>query len=144
MIGSPVDIHGLLGAWQLVSVRSQFEDTGEMVDIHGPAPRGFAVFCPDGRMMVIIAESGERPNRAVTAYTGRFDAKPDRLVTKVDVAWHPAWEGSEQHRFLSIQGDKLLVQTQLQDHPLLPGRMHRTIVTWAREHRGIRRQGLPP
>jgi hypothetical protein len=133
VVGSTVDAQALLGAWRLVSVRSRFEDTGEMIDIHGPAPRGFAIFGADGRMMVIIAESGARPDRTVTAYTGRFNVRPDRLVTKVDVAWHPAWEGSEQHRFLAAQGAELLVQTPLQDHPLHPGRMHRAIVTWVRE-----------
>jgi hypothetical protein len=131
--GSLVNEHALLGTWRLVSVHSLFEDTGEQIDIHGPDPRGYAVFGADGRMMTIIAGSGGTPDRAVTAYTGRFDATPDRLVTKVDVAWHPMWEGSEQHRFLSIRGDELVVHTPLQDHPLQPGRMHRTIVTWVRE-----------
>jgi hypothetical protein len=131
--GSLVNEHALLGTWQLVSICSRFEDTGELIDMHGPTPRGYAVFSADGRMMTIIAGSAGKSDRAVTAYTGRFEVTPDRLVTRIDVAWHPAWEGSEQHRFLAMRGDKLVVHTPLQDHPLHPGRMHRTVVTWVRE-----------
>lgn len=132
-VAPPPDGHALLGSWRLVSVRSRAEDTGEAVDVHGPAPRGFAMFGADGHMMVIVTGSGEAPTRGVTAYTGRFAAGQGRLVTKVDAAWHPAWEGSDQHRYLEMQGDELTVLTPPLDHPLRPGRLHRAVVTWVRE-----------
>lgn len=133
MAGFLPDGHALLGAWKLVSVRSHSEDRAVALDMHGPAPRGFAMFGADGRMMVIITGSGEAPNRGVAAYTGRFSAGQGRLVTKVDAAWHPSWEGSEQHRFLEMRNDELTVVTPPLDHPLRPGRMHRAVLTWVRE-----------
>jgi hypothetical protein len=32
--------------------------------------------------------------RGISAYTGRFTVEGDRIVTEVDAAWHPAWEGT--------------------------------------------------
>ncbi len=133
MAGSPIDAHALIGAWRLLSIRTRLEGMGEPVDILGPSPRGFAMFGADGRMMVLIAGSGAGPGRGMAAYTGRFDAGPARLVTRVDVAWHPSWEGSEQRRFLELRGDELTVLTPPLDHPLRPGEPHRAVVTWVRE-----------
>jgi hypothetical protein len=38
----------LLGAWRLVSTHNRMEDTGEVRDLHGPDPLGFATFTPEG------------------------------------------------------------------------------------------------
>jgi len=94
----------LLGVWRLLSAKIRFEDTGEEVDVHGPDPQGYAVFSPGNRMTVLFTASGRTPPandteaaalfRKMTAYTGRYREEGDRIVTEVDVAWNPAWNGS--------------------------------------------------
>ena len=55
------------------------------------------------------------------------------MVTRLEVAWHPGWEGSEQERFLSLEGDKLILQTGTSGHPSQPGRRVKATFTWTRD-----------
>ena len=130
------------GVWRLVSAQVRMEDNGESIDVHGPNPLGFAMFEPGGRAMFIITHSGrEAPAndaesaalyRGMTAYAGDYQVEQGEVVTKVDVAWHPAWENTEQRRFFELSGDTLKLSTAVQEHPSHPGRLHRGILTWAR------------
>lgn len=43
------------------------------------------------------------------AYTGTVQLNGDRWTTKVDVAWNPAWHGTEQVRTFNLVGDRLEV-----------------------------------
>ena len=132
----------LLGVWRLVSAQIRFEDTGEVADVHGPDPQGVAVFT-EGRMTVLFTASGRRPPtneaetaalfRNMSAYTGRFTRQGDRIVTEVEVAWHPAWDGSRQPRFLRLEGSRLTLSTEVQGHPSYPGRPFRGTVVWTRD-----------
>jgi hypothetical protein len=36
--------------------------------------------------------------RTSTAYTGKWRVDCEKFITKVDVAWNPAWVGTEQAR----------------------------------------------
>lgn len=104
------DADRLLGFWRLVSIQVRMEDTGELLDLYGPDPRGTIVFGA-GRMAAVVAASGRAPPaddagtaaafRGMMAYAGRFRVDGDRLVTEVDAAWHPAWEGTRQTRSFS-------------------------------------------
>ena len=136
--------HGwMLGVWRLVSAQVRYEDTGEVHDLHGPDPRGFIVFNPEGRVAVTITASGRKPPtddaeaaalfRGMSAYTGRFTVAGNRVITEVDAAWHPAWENSRQPRFYELEGDRLTLKTEVQDHPSHPGRRLQGIVVWTRD-----------
>ena len=133
----------LLGVWRLVSAQVRNEDTGEVRDLHGPDPRGFAVFSPEGRASFIVTASNRASPiddaevgallRGMSAYTGRFRIEGDRVVTQVDVAWHPAWEDTAQTRFYELEGDRLTLRTGPQDHPSYPGMRLRGIIVWVRD-----------
>ncbi len=131
----------LLGAWRLIGNERRMEDTGEVVI--RPAPRGLAVCEPGGRAMFLMTGSDRSPPadeaaaaalfNGMTAYTGRFRIEGDRILVSVDLAWHPGWEGTEQLRFLTLDGDRLTLRTGLQEHPLSPGRKFVGTFTWVRE-----------
>lgn len=133
----------LLGSWRLVSIQVRLEDTGETLDLHGAAPRGAILFLPGGRMATLISNSGRTPPktdaeaaalfRGLSAYSGRYRIEGARVLVEVDVAWHPDWEDTRQWRNVSIEGDRLTLTTDLQDHPAHPGRPLRGIVVWTRE-----------
>src|SRR5689334_6964655 len=98
----------LLGAWRLVSLQIRMEDTGELIDLYGDKPSGTAIFSPEGRVAFVIGASDRQPPQGdsdipalfqrMMAYAGSFTVSDDILQTTVDVAWHPAWEGSQQPR----------------------------------------------
>lgn len=106
MAASGDDYDRLLGVWRLVSAQVQNEDTGEVRDLHGPDPRGFAIFSPERRVSIIITASRRNPPssdaeaaalfRGISAYTGRFRIEANKVLTEVDAAWpscmgeHPA------------------------------------------------------
>jgi len=126
----------------LESAKVEDIDSGEITDAHGPDPRGFAIFEAGGRVIFIMTAAGRTPPatdaeaaalfRGMTAYTGHFRSEQGRIVTKLDVAWHPGWEGSEQERFYELEGDRLTLITPVQSHPLKPGRRLRGTFTWTR------------
>ena len=137
------DHSALLGAWRLVTARQENVDTGAMSDAAGADPKGYAIFEGGGRFMGIITPSA-RPIplndadaaalfRNMTAYTGRYRIEEGRVITKLDVAWNPAWEGSEQERFLDLSGDTLTTTSAVQDHPSVPGARIRWTLVWTQE-----------
>jgi hypothetical protein len=41
------------------------------------------------------------------AYAGTFTAFADKVVHHIDMSWNQAWTGTDQIRFLRLQGDSL-------------------------------------
>src|SRR4051812_9109308 len=72
--------------------------------------------------------------RGMTAYTGLVRVEPGRTVTKLDLAWHPGWKGSEQERFYALEGDRLILTTSVQSHSLRPGCRLRGFALPSRRH----------
>jgi hypothetical protein len=135
-------VAALLGTWQLESLQLRMED-GEIVEPFGPTPRGSIIFTRDGRMMTVISASRRTPPRTeadmaaafrgMMAYTGRFTVERDRAVIEVDAAWDPTWEGTQQVRIAEVESDRLTLTSEVQEHPLHPGRKLRGVIVWARE-----------
>lgn len=136
-------LNKLVGTWKLVSVQYEFADTGESADMYGAKPLGYLMITQDRRMMTIITSDGRAPPKVDTdevalfksmmAYSGEFRLEgDDQFITKAEVAWHPAWVGTEQARFFEVDGDKLSIVTAQVAHPMFPGRMGRGIVKWHR------------
>jgi hypothetical protein len=138
-----VDKDEILGVWQLVSAQVHMEKNGAVLDVHGQNPVGFVIFERSGRMMAVVTNSGRvAPTndaesaalyRGMTAYTGRYSIEESTVVTRLDGAWHPNWENTEQKRFVELSGDKLTLSTPMQEHPSFPGQRHRAVFTWVRE-----------
>jgi hypothetical protein len=132
----------LFGIWKLTSSYAEVQDTGERIPIYGKNPTGFVIVTPEGRMMTIIEAEGRKAPKTdeehaalfstFAAYTGMFRRDGDRVITKVDASWNPAWYGTEQVRFYKLEGDRLMLSTAWAPSPNLPGRMVRGVLTWER------------
>ena len=109
----------------------------------GDDPVGYTIFSGEGRVWCMLTgegrESGEsdremaRLLETMIAYTGRFRIEGDTWITAVDVAWNPAWVGTEQRRQFTCKGDRLQVLTPWRVMPNWPEKGEtRSIVTFER------------
>lgn len=132
----------LIGIWKLTSVVGEFQDTGEKIYDMGKNPTGYQIFTAEGRQMFIIESEGRKPPktdvdretlfRTMFAYTGIYRLEGDKLITKVDVSWNPAFNGTEPVRVFKFEGDRLEILTAWAPSTRFPGRMTRGVFTWER------------
>ena len=133
----------LIGAWRLTGAYVVVQGTSERIDLYGPKPRGYAIFEPNGRLMGLLMSSDRKPAQAdqdkvalfksMMAYSGKFSIDAERFVTKVDMAWDPNWEGTEQVRYYSFKDDRLSLRTAPIEHPSFPGQKIVAYVDWTRD-----------
>jgi hypothetical protein len=138
-----IDVSRLAGSWRVISAQTTMSDTGEVIDYYGPNPTGFGMFDGKGRWMIVVtaADTSEPRTDAehaalykrVGAYTGRFTLDGNRMATKVDAASVPSWVGTEQPRFLTLEGDRLTIRTAEQEVHQFPGRKMVATLVFERE-----------
>jgi hypothetical protein len=133
----------LIGTWRLLAVYVIIQETGERAEIFGSDPRGCIIVAPGGRMMSLMTTGGRTRAgseadtatlyKSMMAYTGKVSVDGEKFVTMVDMAWDPSWEGSEQTRYYTLDGDKLRIRTAPHDHPSFPGNKIVGYLDWERE-----------
>jgi hypothetical protein len=129
----------LVGTWRLLSIHVEMADGNGRVDLLGPRPAGRMIIAGDGQMICILTagNAGETQEPRIAEplyYAGRYRIEGgDKFVVKCDVAWNPAWIGTEQVRFFELRGDKLSVRSGLVAHPALAGRQGYGVIDWQRE-----------
>jgi|WetSurMetagenome_2_1015567.scaffolds.fasta_scaffold00193_12 hypothetical protein len=137
------DSSKLVGTWKLVSFDAEIQATGKKVPAMGENSAGYVLFTPEGRSFFILTADGRKPAKTaqekaalldtMVSYTGKHRVEGDKWITKVELAWNPAWIGSEQIRSFKIEGDRLYVMTPWNVHPNWPERgMTRRIITFER------------
>jgi hypothetical protein len=128
----------------LLSLRMKMEDTGEVTEPWGTQPQGRLVLTPAGQL-IAVTTAGNRLSPATDAEAvvllanmvcysrqTRMDGNA-RFITKVDVAWHPSWLGTQQARNFTLEGDALSIHTDVITHPAYPGRPVSFMLSWKRE-----------
>ena len=131
------------GAWKLVSYEVEVQSSGEIMHPMGKAPSGYVMFSPESRVWVVLTGEGRKAARTaeekaalldtVIAYSGKYRLEGDKWITAVDVAWNPAWVGTEQTRPFRIEGDRLQVLTPWRVMPNWAEKgMTRSIITFER------------
>jgi len=133
----------LIGNWKLVSFYTEDTETKQRTNAYGERPTGAIGFTPGGRFYAFAtAENRKTPQNAeeqaaafktVIAYTGRWRVEGNKFITNVDVAWNPAWVGTEQVRFWSVQDGKLHITTASIANPNKPGGTMIGTLVWERE-----------
>lgn len=124
-----VDAHGaesIVGVWKLMSYTSRDEETGAETKPWGENPEGLLMYTADGYMSGVggaegrtaPAGAGEKLTEeraklfiSMTAYSGRYTVAPDRVIHHVEVAWNPAWQGTDQIRYVTFEGDTIRLRT---------------------------------
>ena len=117
----------IVGTWRLLSWVAQDQETGAVVDVFGSHPTGYLIYTTGGRVTVNLTAEGRKPlsgdrfsspleERAVAfstsiAYSGTYTVEGDAVTHRVEVASFPNWVGTEQLRFVRVDGDKLTVKT---------------------------------
>jgi hypothetical protein len=125
------DRERLIGTWKVVSFDNEFQDGSPRRALYGEHPTGFVILTADGRMAAIVEGEGRRPAttdeeraallRTMFAYSGMYRLEGDKWITKVDVSWNPAWNGTDQIRFYKLDGNRLEVTGAWNPNPNLPG-----------------------
>jgi len=132
----------LIGVWKMVSWEYEFQDTGERRAVFGKDVNGYLVFTREGRTMIFAEGEGRKAPQSdaervtafqtMVAYSGIDRVEGDKWIVRVDIAWNPAWKGTEQTRSFKLDGDRLHVVNQWQPNVNLGGQMTRAILTWER------------
>lgn len=109
------------GIWKLASYMIEVKTTGEKFPPMGEHPTGYTIFTADGRTWFMLTGDGRQPAttdaekaqllNTMVAYTGAYRIEGDRWITSVEVAWNPAWVGTEQSRQFKVEGNLLQVLT---------------------------------
>ena len=133
----------LVGAWRLTSSYFVAQETGDRLEIFGAESLGYAVFEPNGRMLVLMTSGGRAPAESssdmatlftsMVAYTGRWSIDGEKFVTKVDGAWDPSWVGTEQVRYYAFDERTLSLRSAPIDHPSFPSQKVIGYFEWQRE-----------
>ncbi len=137
------DAARIVGTWRLVSVTYEDVATGERTLPLGEHPVGYQLATAAGRWIAIVNGEGRTPPTTdaerskalltMIAYTGRWRVEDDKVVTRVEAAWQPAWVGTDQIRQFRFEGERLVLASPPQPHPNLFGKMVRLFVTWERD-----------
>ncbi len=132
----------IVGTWKIVSQEWEIQATGERQLPMGKNPTGYVIFTPEGRLMFLITGEGRKPPKtdqdranllnSMAAYSGMSRLEGDKLLYKVEIAWHPARVGEEQVRFFRFDGDRLHVISAWMPPGAARGGMGGVIVTWER------------
>lgn len=134
---------GIQGAWKLVSYEVEVQANGEMMHPMGKNPTGYVYFSPESRVWFVLTGDGRQPAKtnddkaalldSLVAYSGKYRLDGDKWITSVEVAWNPAWIGTEQTRSYKVEGERLQVLTPWRVMPNWADKgMTRSIITFER------------
>lgn len=118
----------LIGVWQMLSAAYHHADTGAPIPSHhGVNPTAFLHYTAGGRMIALIM-AGDLPllgpdhltaspedraavHSGTVSYAGRYRIDGDAVVHHVEAATIPDWVGTEQRRYVTIDGDHLTLRS---------------------------------
>jgi hypothetical protein len=97
----------------------------------GEHPDGYISYASDGRMLVLFV-SDEQPHpvaeptdeeriklhKGMLAYGGTYELSPGRVINHIDIEWDGRRLGTDQIRFYTVEGDKLVIRTEPNKGPI--------------------------
>ena len=132
----------LIGSWKLISWQVIAED-GTAQDVFGTKPKGYLVLTREGRSIVLTTAENRKSGmsdadlaalqKSMLAYSGKYRIEGDDFVTKVEVSWNEAWNGSEQRRHFKIEGDRLFIESVPAPSIIFSGKTDFRRIVWEHE-----------
>lgn len=133
----------LIGTWTLVSAVREEIPSGEKSDQMGPNPHGFITYTPDGRMIALLVRrdrtapadgratpaEAEALFRSMLSYAGPYTFDGREVTHHVDISWNESFTGSQQKRFVALEGDVLKLSTPQSLDPI-DGKLSVRTMTW--------------
>jgi hypothetical protein len=114
--------------------------TGNTESPLGEHPKGYLIYTPEGRMMALLVHEKRSPavvgedrinlHKYMAAYSGRYTIEGTKVVHHVDISWNESWTGTDQIRFLELQGDKLTINAPISS---VDGLASTSVLVWERE-----------
>jgi hypothetical protein len=133
----------VVGNWKLVSYVTEELPTGKKTALLGEHPNGYLIYTPQGRMMAVIVHETRSPpkvdedrinlHKYMIAYSGRYTVEGDKVVHHVDISWNESWTGTDQVRFVKLEGDSLTIKTAPRKNAIT-GIDSVVDLVWEREH----------
>jgi hypothetical protein len=137
----------LVGTWRVTSVSLLWLDTNEVNHPFGEHPLGYVQYTPGGHMVVFLsvgdlkraagatytdAERVDLYNGIFAAYAGTYSVEGNKLTHHVVASWSPEWIGSDQTRYIEIDGNKLMIKTAVVKIPSAAAREYVATVSFDR------------
>jgi len=72
-------------------------------------------------------------HKSMLAYSGKYRIEGADLITTVDVSWNEDWNGTEQRRHFTIEGDRLLVESAPAPSIVSAGKIDFRRIVWERD-----------
>ena len=136
------ELADLVGSWKLVSYVSEELATGKKIALLGEHPKGYIIYTPQGRMMVLFVHETRSPpkgeedridlHKNMVSYSGRYTVEGEKVVHHLDVSWNESWTGTDQVRFFKLEGDRLIIRTAPQKNAIT-GMENIGVAVWQRE-----------
>lgn len=117
----------VVGTWKLLSWISTDAETKAVTNVFGDRPSGYLIYTAGGRMTVNLSADGRKPlsgdrfntpapERAQAfstniAYSGTYDLMPEGINHHIEVATFQNWVDTDQFRFVTLSGDRMIVKT---------------------------------
>jgi Lipocalin-like domain len=90
----------------------------------------YAMITADNRLKPLEARpTDEQPHQSFTTYSGTFTVQADKVIHHVDISWNEAWTGTDQVRFIKLDGNVLTITTAPNKSPM-DGREGRSVLVW--------------
>jgi hypothetical protein len=133
----------VIGTWKLKSFVREVTGTGERFNQLGEDPNGFIGYARDGRMYVVLV-AGDRVkprgdaatdeeriqlHKSMIAFAGTYTIEADKVVHHVDISWNGAQMGTDQIRFVKVEGNTMTIKTEPNKSPI-DGREGVGILVW--------------
>jgi hypothetical protein len=126
----------IVGTWQVTSFSMLELDSNKTSRPFGENPNGYVQYSPGGHV-VLFLQSGD-PKRPTTfpysdadraaahrtifgAYAGKYTVDGDKVVHHITASWRPEWNGTDQTRYFTLDGNKLTLKTAPQQAAVVGG-----------------------
>jgi hypothetical protein len=116
----------VVGTWRVTGFSNVTLETNEVSRPFGENPIGYIQYSPGSHMIVFLsvgnpkkpagfpysdAERAEVHKGIFGAYAGTYIVEGNKITHRVVASWRPDWIGSEQVRYIELNGDKLTIKT---------------------------------